>query len=140
MPSAWGHARPAPSDSRVKMSRERDAGGPLIRGFTPTGFRLDEETVLDAVLMTVAEARAWTPPPLAALDEAALAFILDPAPEFILIGTGDTLARPPRALVDALEGRGIGVEPMDSRAAAKAWGVLRVEGRQIAAALYPLAT
>jgi uncharacterized protein len=27
---------------------------------------------------------------------------------------------------------------MDSRAAARAWGVLRGEGRRIAAALYPL--
>ncbi len=124
----------------MKINRERDAGGPVVRGFTRTGFRLDDETVLAAVLMTVREAQAWSPPALAALDEAALAAILDPAPEFILIGTGDTLARPPRALVDALEARGIGVEPMDSRAAAKAWGVLRSEGRQIAAALYPLGT
>lgn len=120
------------------MSRERDAGGPIIRGFTRTGFRLDEETVLDAVLMTVKEAHVWTPPPLSSLDEAALAAILEPAPEFVLIGTGDTLARPPRAFVDALEARGIGVEAMDSRAAAKAWGVLRGEGRQMAAALYPI--
>jgi uncharacterized protein len=72
------------------------------------------------------------------LDEASLTSILEPAPEFVLIGTGDTLARPPRALIDALEARGIGVEAMDSRAAAKTWGVLRGEGRQIAAALYPL--
>jgi uncharacterized protein len=27
---------------------------------------------------------------------------------------------------------------MDSRAAARAWGVIRAEGRRIAAALYPL--
>jgi uncharacterized protein len=135
MPSASARAG---SDAGVKINRERDGGGPIIRGFTRTGFRLDEETVLEAALLTVREARAWSPPPLAALDEGALAAILEPAPEFILIGTGATLARPPRALVDALEARGIGVEPMDSRAAAKAWGVLRSEGREIAAALYPL--
>ena len=122
----------------MKINRDRDAGGPVVRGFTRTGFRLDDATVLDAVLMTVSEAQAWTPPALSDLDEAALAAILTPAPEFILIGTGATLARPPRALVNALEARGIGVEAMDSRAAAKAWGVLRSEGRQIAAALYPL--
>jgi uncharacterized protein len=122
----------------MKFELDRSAGGPLIRGFTRTGFRLDEETVLAAVLLTVETATAWTPPALAALDEPALKGILDPTPEFILIGTGDTLARPPRALVDALEARGIGVEVMDSRAAARAWGVLRTEGRQIAAALYPL--
>ena len=47
-------------------------------------------------------------------------------------------ARPPAALARALETRGIGMEPMDSRAAARAWGVLRGEGRVIGAALYPL--
>ena len=120
------------------MEPDRSAGGPLIRGFTRTGFRLGEDTVMTAALLTVEAAIAWTPPPLAELDEAALAAILDPAPEFILIGTGDTLSRPPRALVTALDARGIGVEAMDSRAAARAWGVLRTEGRQIAAALYPI--
>ena len=61
-----------------------------------------------------------------------------PAPEFILLGTGDTLAFPPRAFGAALEAKGIGVEAMDSRAAARTWGLLRGEGRWIAAALLPL--
>jgi uncharacterized protein len=37
-----------------------------------------------------------------------------------------------------MEARGLGVEAMDSRAAARAWGVLRAEGRWIVAALLPL--
>ncbi|OWK31985.1 Mth938-like domain-containing protein [Sphingomonas mucosissima] len=122
----------------MKVNREPDAGGPIIRGFTRAGFRLDETRVLEAVLMTVTEAQAWSPPPFDTLDEAALAAILEPAPEFILIGSGERLSHPPRALINALDARGIGVEVMDSRAAAKAWGVLRGEGRQIAAAIYPL--
>lgn len=120
------------------MNLDRSAGGPIIRGFTRAGFRLDDTLVLEAALLTVSAATDWSPPPLAELNEAAIAAILDPAPEFILIGTGDTLARPPRAFIDALEARGIGVEAMDSRSAAKTWGVLRGEGRQIAAALYPI--
>jgi uncharacterized protein len=88
--------------------------------------------------MTVEEAQAWAPPALDALTVDDLAAILAPTPEFVLIGTGATLARPPLALVRALEERGIGVEAMDSRAAARAWGVLRGEGRGIGAALYPL--
>lgn len=120
------------------MDIDRSAGGPLVRGFTRTGFRLDETTVLEAALLTVSAATAWMPPPVAELDISALAAVLDPAPEFVLIGTGQRLVRPPRALVNALEERGIGMEAMDSRAAARAWGVLRSEGRQIAAALYPI--
>lgn len=120
------------------MQRDERAGGPVVRGFTRTGFRLDEDVELEAALLTVERAISWTPPPLSALDEAALVAIVEPVPEFILIGTGTTLARPPRALIAALEARGIGVEPMDSRAAARAWGILRSEGRMIAAALYPI--
>jgi uncharacterized protein len=63
---------------------------------------------------------------------------LAPRPEFLLLGTGKTLVRPPRALAEALGARGIGIEAMDSRAAARAWGVLRAELRWIAGALYPL--
>lgn len=63
---------------------------------------------------------------------------LDPAPEFLLLGTSAGLRQPPRAFVRALESRGIGVEAMDSRAAARAWGVLRAEERWIVAALLPL--
>ena len=48
------------------------------------------------------------------------------------------MRRPPRAFVADLEARGIGVEAMDSRAAARAWGVLRAEERWIVAALLPL--
>jgi uncharacterized protein len=63
---------------------------------------------------------------------------LVPPPEFILLGTGATLAFPPRAFISALEEKGVGVEAMDSKAAARTWGVLRGEGRWIAAALMPL--
>ena len=63
---------------------------------------------------------------------------LSPKPEFLLLGTGATLEHPPRAFVAALEARGMGVEVMDSRVAARAWGVLRAEERQIVAALLPL--
>lgn len=120
------------------MQRERGPGGPIVTGLGPGGFRV-EESVFPALLLTVEEATPWTPPPLAELDLAALEPLLQPAPEFIILGTGATLARPPRALVAALEAAGVGIEPMDSRAAARAWGVLRSEGRVIAAALYPLA-
>lgn len=65
-------------------------------------------------------------------------FDADPRPEFLLLGTGAGLRQPPRAFVRAVEALGIGIEAMDSRAAARAWGVLRAEERWIVAALLPL--
>lgn len=121
----------------IHMRPERRGAGPLVAGFGPAGFRVEDQSHR-ALLLTVEEATEWTPPPLASLSEADLATLLEPAPEFVLLGTGLTLRRPPAALVRALDARGLGIEAMDSRAAARAWGVLRSEGRQIAAALYPL--
>jgi uncharacterized protein len=48
------------------------------------------------------------------------------------------MRRPSPAFVAAIEALGFGVEPMDSRAAARAWNVLRGEDRWIVAAFMPL--
>lgn len=122
----------------MRMEREKQAGGPIVRGFAGNGYRVDDGAVFRALLLTPEAASEWAPPSLADLTEAALQPLVELSPEFILIGTGAALVRPPVALVQALEARGIGVEAMDSRAAARAWGVLRGEGRVIGAALYAL--
>jgi uncharacterized protein len=123
----------------MRMER-KSAEGPLVSGFSAGGFRVDDG-VYRALLLTPERADGWEPPALDALDEDALGplLALDPVPEFVLLGTGATLAQPPIAFTRALERRGVGVETMDSRAAARAWGVLRAEGRWIAAAFYPIA-
>ena len=113
--------------------------GPQVRGFAGPQFVVDGE-LHDAVLLTPERALAWTPPARAELGIGDLAPLLElePGPEFLLFGSGPTLARPPRALADQLAERGIGVEVMDSRGAARTWGVLRAEERWIVAALMPL--
>lgn len=123
----------------MKMDRNAAVPGPVISGFSGGGFRVDDN-VYRALLITPDRADGWQPPALPALTDADVAAVLTQAsvPEFLLLGTGTTLQHPPRAFIDALDARGIGVEVMDSRAAARAWGVLRGEGRQIVGALYPL--
>ena len=113
--------------------------GPLVRGFAGTRFLIDG-IPYDAVLLTPEAVAAWSPPPLAELSLGDLEPILtlEPRPEFLLFGSGKTLARPPGALADQLHDLGIGVEAMDSRTAARTWAVLRAEERWIAAALMPL--
>jgi len=115
------------------------AAGPRVQGFSGRDFVVDGKA-LRAVLMTPEAVLAWQAP---ALEDLAAAHVepllaLDRAPEFLLLGTGVSMAFPPRAFTAALEDRGIGVEAMDSRAAARTWGLLRGEGRWIAAALMPL--
>ena len=121
------------------FERDPPASGPLIRGFAGKGFSIDGN-VYESVLLTPERAETWKPPVLAELVVGDLepVLTLDPAPEFLLFGTGATMAFPPRSLVRALDARGIGIEAMDSRAAARTWGVLRAEERWIAAAIMPL--
>jgi uncharacterized protein len=125
----------------ARLSPDEAPPGPIVQGFAGTGFAIDG-AVYAAVLLTPERAADWSPPATAAalaLDHLAPLLALDRPPEFVLLGTGARLAFPPRPLVRALEERGIGLEAMDSRAAARTWGLLRGEGRWIAAALMPLA-
>lgn len=122
-----------------RFERTPDALGPVVQGFSGKLLRIGGESFAGA-LLTPERALPWAPPPLGALGEADVAplLALAPPPEFLLLGTGPATAFPPRAFIAALEAQGIGVEAMDSRAAARAWGLLRGEGRWIAAALMPL--
>jgi uncharacterized protein len=122
-----------------RFDRDPKARGPLVQGFAGSLFAVDGARHR-AVLLTPEAAFAWQPPPLAELapDHLAAILALRPQPEFLLLGTGAAFAFAPRALRDALEAQGIGLEVMDSRAAARAWGVLRAEDRWIAAALMAL--
>ncbi len=123
----------------MRLDRAGAPEGPQITGIKGRGFTVDGG-VYEGLLITPRRADGWSPPPLAALalDDLAPLLALDPLPEFLILGTGSRMLRPAPALVQAIEARGVGLEAMDSRAAARLWGVLRGELRWIAAALYPL--
>ncbi len=117
---------------------EEAAGGPVLQGLTAGGgFRIDG-AIYPAALLTATRVTAWQPPALDALTVDDLAPLLLVRPAFVLLGTGATLRRPPAALAQALDAQGIGLELMDSRAAARAWVIVRSEGREAAAALMGL--
>ena len=126
------------------MQIDRASGsGPAITGFSPNGFKVeagDFRGVYRALTIAPEAVAEWDAPAFEALSPESLGDLiaLDPAPEFLLLGTGATMRRPAPAFVRALEAKGIGVEAMDSRAAARAWAVLRGEGRWVVGALYPL--
>ena len=123
-----------------RWERDRAASGPLVTGFSGSGFKIDGTLRPGGVLLTPESAHDWVAGAIATIDVDAIAplLALDPPPEFILLGSGVTTLRPPPGFASALDRRGIGLEVMDSRAAARAWGVLRAEDRWIAAALMRL--
>jgi uncharacterized protein len=123
----------------ARFDRDPAAEGPVVKGFSGGGFVVDDGVYL-ALLLTPLSASQWAAPALPdlALGDLEPLLALSPEPEFLLLGTGPRLTHPPRTLREALEALGIGLEVMDSRAAARTWGLLRGEERWIAAALMPL--
>lgn len=124
----------------VSLKREMPATGPLVTGFAGRAFRVDNNRIESGLWLTPEWARGWDIADIAALNAEMLDPILsiDPQPEFLLLGTGARLRRPSAEFVAGVEARGIGIEAMDSRAAARSWGLLRGEDRWFVAALLPL--
>lgn len=125
----------------MDLRRESRPAGPVVTGFSGRQFRVGDTIHPRGLLLDPDGVTDWdSPADITLIDLPMVGKLVDfsPAPEFLLLGTGARLVQPPRAFVRAIESRGIGVEVMDSRAAARTWGVLRAEGRRIVAALMPL--
>jgi uncharacterized protein len=124
----------------ARLGEDPAPPGPVVTAFVAGGGFSVRGEVYEGLFLTPERAFAWSPPVAKALtiDDLAPLLAIDPQPEFVLLGTGVSLVFPPLALRRALDERGIGLEAMDSRAAARTWGLLRGEERWIVAALMPL--
>jgi uncharacterized protein len=111
---------------------------PSIDAYGQGGFRLSGERWEGSVLILADEARAWPVNALAELSLESLAPVFEAGRsqvEFVLLGTGPANALPPKPVRDGLLAAGIGLEFMDTPAAARLYNVLTSEGRRVAAAL-----
>jgi len=104
-----------------------------IDGYGPGFFRVGGELFHGPVLVTPEGTRLWSGSAESA-ELLALAGLVD----VILYGAGADVAHPPKALREAVEAAGMGLEPMSSPAAARSYNVCLSEGRRIAAALLPV--
>ncbi len=64
-------------------------------------------------------------------DDAAVETITALKPEVVLLGTGERIVFPTQKILSAFLKRGIGLETMDSAAAARTFNVLVSEGRNV---------
>lgn len=114
----------------------RDA--PTIDAYGDGGFRLAGARHDGSVLILADTARPWPVTSMADLSLAAFADVLAVGPaevEFVLLGTGARNALPSREIREGLRAAGLGLEFMDTAAAAKLYNLLTSEGRKLAAAL-----
>ncbi|WP_293902840.1 Mth938-like domain-containing protein [Phenylobacterium sp.] len=114
----------------------RDA--PTIDAYGDGGFRLAGVRHHGSLLILLDEPSAW---PVTSMDQLTLA-AFEPVlaagraeVEFVLLGAGVRNALPPRDVREGLRAAGLGLEVMDTPAAARLYNVLTSEGRRLATAL-----
>jgi len=108
-------------------------GATPVDGYGPGFFRVAQQVIEGAVLVTMNSARSW-----GGYDDTGPLLALAQDVDVIFIGTGAETAHAPAALRDALDEAGIGVEAMASPAACRTYNVLLSEGRRVALAALPV--
>lgn len=103
-----------------------------IDGYGPGFFRVGGEAVSAPLCVHVGGAFGW-----AGYEETETLLKVCQEVDVLLVGTGTETAHVPAAFRETLEEAGIGVEAMNSPAAARTYNVLISEGRRVAAALLP---
>lgn len=105
-----------------------------IEGYGAGYFRLGGEAHPAPVLIAPGLVAPW-----AGLEDSTTLLALAGQVDVLFIGTGPQIAPLPRALREALESAGLGIEIMASAAACRTYNVLLSEGRRVAVALLPAA-
>lgn len=103
------------------------------RAVSPDAIRINDRDLDRSFLLAPDRVvEDWSPSdPLRPDDMAA---VLALQPELVLLGTGERQRFPAPAVMAACLTRGIGIEVMDSHAAARTFTVLAGEGRRVVAA------
>ena len=123
-------------DARLKFTRELSAQL-VIRSVSETAIRVNDTESNESIVLTPdARLTMWSNKPIADLTDADFGLVIDSKPEIVLLGTGATNVFPPRELTFAFARKGIGLEIMDTAAAARTFNVLANEGRRVAAIMY----
>lgn len=120
----------------MKFHRETAAGVNLIRAWEPGRLRVNRQLVESSVVIAADTLiTGWKPQRVEDITLETLQPALDLEPEVVVIGTGARQRFPAMKLLAALQQRGIGVEVMDTAAAARTYNVLVGEERRVVAAL-----
>ena len=94
---------------------------------------VDREFRASLVLHVEGVVENFTPRTVADLDAVSIDRVLARQPDVVLLGTGARAVFPAQSVLARFLQRGIGLETMDSAAAARTYNVLAGEGRRVAA-------
>ena len=100
------------------------------------GFRFAGMSHLGSLLVLPSGMHRWDVSDLTALklEDFALVFAEAGDIDFLLLGTGTSMSRPPKAIVAAFADRKLPIDFMSTGSAVRTYGVLLAEKRKVAAA------
>ena len=120
----------------MQISLETASSANRITSYGDDFLQVNDQRKTRSLLITAGDIwPEWGPDSFAALHQTHLQFIVDLAPEVILLGTGATQHFPASELVACIFNAGIGVEVMTTPAACRTYNILMSESRQVAAGL-----
>jgi uncharacterized protein len=111
---------------------------PSIDAYGAGGFRISGVRREGSLLILQDQTHDWRPKALAELEPRDLEAVIALGArevEFVLLGVGPRAAPAPRAVREALQAAGIGLEVMDTATACRTYNVLASDGRRLACAL-----
>jgi len=122
-------------EAHLKFTREL-SGTLTVRNVSAAGIQINDQVWTGNIALTAHEVIPdWPAKPVAELSADDFEDLLSRSPEIVLLGTGNKGVLPTRKLMFAFARRGIGLEFMDTQAAARTFNVLAGEGRQVLAVL-----
>lgn len=112
-------------------------GRQIIQGYGDGRFRISGAVHTGSVIVFPSAIVPWpvTAPADITAESLAAVFAHEPAVDLLLIGCGARMGAIPFALHQALRGKGLPVDPMDTGAACRTYNLLTLEDRRVAAAL-----
>lgn len=123
----------------IKFELDLPAQGNIIKRYSAEGIQINDTLITDVCLVgpSLLEIAPAIPTFSRLRTLAALEQWLTPAPDILIVGTGQRMRLLPPELYAGLMSRGIGVEAMDTFAACRCFNVLVAEQRNLLALLYP---
>jgi uncharacterized protein len=120
----------------LKFTRESPAAV-TIRSVDADGLTIGDTKYQHPIAITTDGVLGnWNDKPVSDLLPEDFVALLETGPAMIILGTGRSSLFAPRSLVFAFARQNVGLEVMNTKAAARTFNVLASEGRKVAAVLY----
>ena len=113
---------------------------PVLQSYGPGRFTITGTVWTRPVIVLPNQTLSWTVTEFEDITAESLSPVLEAVPpvELLIVGSGGIMRRLPGPLQQLFAERGVGLDSMATGAACRSFAALMAEGRQVAAALFPL--